>query len=66
MSDLEDNSKWWQGMDLVTAVRECKRLDDENYELIKDRTNLRGHIYQLENYIKFKGLKEEFNEWTKK
>ena len=39
----------------------------ESYEcLIKEGTwGIKMKNFQLENYIKFKGLKEEFDSWTK-
>jgi hypothetical protein len=27
---IENTAKWWKGLDLETAVKECKRLDEEN------------------------------------
>ena len=47
--NIETEGSWEQ--------RQCKRLNDENWEL-------KMYTAQLENYIKFKGLKEKFEDWT--
>ena len=56
---IENNPKWWEGFDIETAIKECKRLEDENWQLRMEKA-------QLRNYLTFKKLIKEFTEWTKK
>ena len=40
------------------SEKECKKLNDENWELKQKNSKLR-------NYINFKSLGEQFDEWSK-
>jgi hypothetical protein len=57
---------------MTTEREEKRRMDVDDYEANEkeiDRLNTENHqlrvrVSALENYVKFKGMEKEFNQWT--